>query len=254
MKVRTRRNVLCSIAGAAALAGCSESVSTDEESFERVAVEETELVVELAEDTNGDLAVINPDGEVFAEADRTPGETRLRFELGVNYTPGEYEVALVDEDEQIAETSIEIRPELEIVEVGIGENHPNRMPGDLPFAENQVLLVIENSGTGPESIRHLEITGSVPDPTTKEEQNQSGIFDVEDGFGEVESVMIEPENSVEIFSSTRPFGNSSPPCVGEQITFNFVTNVSEATQTSFEISYEETGDDDCRAEIHQEVE
>jgi hypothetical protein len=128
------------------------------------------------------------------------------------------------------------------------------MPEDLPFAENQVLLIIENTGTGPESIRHLEITGSVPDPTTKEEQNQSGIFDVEDGLGEVESVTVEPESSVEIFSSTHPFGNSSPPCVGEHLTINLVTSVSDATQKTFEVSYEETENDDCRAEIHQEIE
>lgn len=205
MKERTRRNVLCSIAGAAALAGCSESVSTDEESFETVAVEGTDLVVELADDTNGNLTVIDPDGEVFAEADRTPGETRLTFELGVDYTPGEYEVALVKDGEQSATTSLEINPELEIVSVGIGGNHPSRMPDSLgETADVECFVELRNTGTGPTAIQKLEFNGDVPNPTELH-SSESGIFDDTDGQGEREHVTLNLESADTIFSSTLPF-------------------------------------------------
>lgn len=205
MRKRTRRDVLCSIAGAAALAGCSESTSTGGEPFENVAVDDTELIVKLADDTSGNIAITDPEGELFAEADRAPGETQLTFELGMDYTPGEYEIALVEGDERSATTSLDIHPELEIVEVGIGENHPDRMPESLGrTADVECFVELRNTGTGPTAIQQLEFNGDVPNPTALH-NSESGIFDDTTGQGERDQVILNPDSTDTIFSSTLPF-------------------------------------------------
>ncbi|QLD86136.1 hypothetical protein HWV23_10495 [Natronomonas halophila] len=205
MRERTRRNVLCSIAGAAALAGCSESTSTGGELFENVTVDNTELVVKLADDTSGNIAITNPDGELFAEADRTSGETQLTFELGVDYTPGEYEIALVESGERSATTSLDIHPNLEIVDIGIGENHPDRMPDSLgKTADVECFVELRNTGTGPTAIQQLEFSGDVPNPTALH-NSESGIFDDTTGQGERDRIILNPDSADTIFSSTLPF-------------------------------------------------
>jgi hypothetical protein len=204
MSERTRRNVLCSIAGAAALAGCSESTPTGTDPFETVAVEDSHLVVEVADTAEGDIAVIDPTGESFAEADRTPGETRLTFELGVAYTPGEYEVSLYEGDQRHATTSIDIRPELEILEAGIGANHPERMPDSLGnLADVECFIEVHNIGSGPTAIEKLEFAGDVPNPTDLQ-ASESGIFDEKSGLG-AEEVPLNPDSVETIFSNTLPF-------------------------------------------------
>lgn len=203
----SRRAVLGSVAGAIALAGCSELTPGGASvGFRRVEVEGEDLVVELdSADSTVAISVIDPRGETYAETEIGVGATRETIHLGTTYLPGEYEVRAILEGETAAKTTTEIQPELEIIEIGIGANYPERMPDALGHTYSvESFLSIRNIGTGPTSIRKLVFSGDVPAPS-KLGENESGIFDVESGAGQISEVAISPGQDVTIFSSTLPF-------------------------------------------------
>ncbi len=245
MRSVTRRRLLGTVAGAVALSGCSDTAPDGSPSrFDRVDIEDSELVVELTSaDAADGLAVIDPDGETFAEYEFGVGETRHTVEIGVDYTPGEYTVIAVEEEERVADTTVTIQPEVRIVGVGIGANHPERMPEELGETQDiEAFVEIENVGNGPTGINRLEFDGDVPNPTDIPE-GYSGIFDVESGGGEAEQVVLRAGAELTIFSSTLPFSFEgdgtecrTEPQSGEMRIRIGSTNLSELSQ-QYEIRY-----------------
>jgi hypothetical protein len=165
-----RRTVLSGLSATlVALAGCSSSPSEptspgsetspppggESDAFERVAMTETGLVVELASDTNADsVNLINPNGEMNSLQRVQEGATQVTFQLlgeaEDGYTPGEYRVVAVAGDEPIGKTTISLEPELTITDVMWAQNHPD-MDWDKDRSTWQQLAAfsIENTGNAP---------------------------------------------------------------------------------------------------------
>lgn len=176
--------------------------------FDRVAVEGQTLVVGLGEVSADTVNVIAPDGTAFESRSVAQGATTVEVDIGLSYDPGEYQVVASAEDSTVAETSLTIAPELEIVEVGVGGNHSEEMPNGLNFADKQAIVEITNRGTGPEVLEQLLILGGVPNPTTdlvQDDVSTSGIYDVEDGYGDLEQPVVPAQETVVFYTTTMPF-------------------------------------------------
>jgi hypothetical protein len=135
MTAYPRRSVLAGAVGVATgLVGCSESTSTG--SFTRTTVEEQQLVVAFEGSLEpAEISVIDPEGASFATTSVAAGVTRVTFDIPMPYTPGEYRIVATDGENSIAESSLEIRPALEIVDIGVGANRMEEMPEELYFPE-----------------------------------------------------------------------------------------------------------------------
>ena len=202
----TRRTVLGSIAGGTLLlAGCTGN-DPSSSGFTRTDVEGRELIIEFDEDLEpGGISVVDPDGESFADAEVSPGATRVTFDVEVPYVPGEYAVLAIDGDDVIAETSQEIRPELEIVDVGVGANRMEEMNEGLGVTkESEAIITIRNSGTGPEELAQLLFLGDVPNPTDPEDI-RVGIFDPEESSEAWDPLTFNRGDERTLFSSSLPF-------------------------------------------------
>lgn len=215
-RLRRRRVLLASAAGlGAVLAGCSsgpsDSDSTDnpaesDDGFRAVRTEGMVLVVELGATTADSVSVVAPDGTSFAEEPVQAGVSTVEIPLDMSYEPGEFRVLGVADSETVAEARIDIRPELEIVEVGVGANHLDRMPEDLNFREEQALVSVRNTGSGPDSLKALSIVGDVPNPTDEQSgDDRTGMFDPSDEYGGAESIAVPSGETVTVYSTTYPF-------------------------------------------------
>lgn len=205
MQQFTRRSVLGSTVGAAAVfAGCSESSSSG--SFTRTAVEDQQLVVEFEESLEAEtISVVDPAGEAFAETSVSAGVSRVTFDIELPYAPGEYRIVAADSDETVAETAQEIRPELEIVDVGVGANRMDEMPEDLGHTKDDEAIVhIKNTGSGPEHISGLQFLGDLPNPEELGD-DQIGIYDPDKGGRVQEPIRLGSGDQRPIFSSNLPF-------------------------------------------------
>jgi len=203
-----RRSVLGTAAGGvAALAGCTDSIQPGGSGspFQDVVVEKSMVVVTLSSESGIErVNLIDPTGERVDSSEVGSGETRLEFDLGMSYTPGTFDIV----GEPKGEISLDIRPDVEIQEVGVGANHMDRMPDSLENTQSQeALVVVENLGNGPSNLLALIFDGDVPNPTenVQPDGSKSGIFDEEEGQGEREQVPLLGKESVTIFSSTLPF-------------------------------------------------
>ena len=255
MNALTRRYMLGCIAGASALAGCA-SDSTTSAQFDQVTTDGTSLIIKL-ETAEGvdELSVIDPDGTAFSTIEATAGQTRYNVELGTAYTPGEYEINAIVDEEIAATTTMALRPDIEIIDAGVGENYPDRMPDSLGQTKGVECYVdIRNTGSGATAVQKLLFDGGVPNPT--DENESSGIYDANSGGGEIEQVTIESKEEKRIFSSPLPFsfeGNGvdceSEPNNGKAVVRIELSNLPESTAT-YEIKY--TGSDSydgCTPEI-----
>ncbi len=216
-----RRTVLRTAAGLScgAIAGCAgddseattrtpadgDATPPGQDTLERVAVDGTTLVVELTADAEVDwVNLIWPSGELFGRRDVPAGVQQVTFELGTSYDPGEYRLLALQGEETVVETSLEIRPELEIRDMGVFRNTPEK-PWDEVYGESETdalkngeaFVTVENTGTGPEAVVELSFSGDVPNPI--EDPNGSGMH-------EKESVKIGPGETVDAYSGTFPFG------------------------------------------------
>lgn len=272
MRPLTRRRVLLASAGiGAALAGCSsdpsssapsESPSPSGGGFRAVRTAGMSLVVELGETTLDSVSVVAPDGTSFAEEPVQAGVSTVEIQLGTAYEPGEYRVLGVADGESVAETRLEIRPELEIVEVGVGANHLDRMPSELgTTAEQEAFVRIRNAGTGPQSITQLAFQGQVPNPEeTPSDPEESGIFNQSTGRGSVESILVAAGEEVTLFSTSLPFSfeGDGVDCDSEPIDAEFTVSVqveigSETVSQVYPISYSASETyDGCRITIPAE--
>ena len=260
MNQPTRRTLLCSIAGAAALSGCSENTESPNDSgqFEQASVKDQQLVVAMSESLDADtISVINPDGEAFAETNPNAGVTRVTFDIGTEYVPGEYRILATDGEETVAETTTLIEPDLEIVEVGVGANHLNRMPEELGVTQEvECYIEVRNTGPGPEFIDKLQIKGGVPNPTELAEE-ESGIFNAQNGGGESEGILIVGGETRDIFSNTLPFwfDGDGVDCTSESkrktANVTISTEVSQDIERSPEVTYSSSPEyDGCNVEIN----
>lgn len=209
-----RRDLLCGLAAGATVGvtGCIDGMtgpagSTGNGGFERVGVEETKLVVELQSTAGVETVnVIAPDGSLFAERSVSTGATRLEFELGFDYPPGEYVINAVEGDSTKASTILQIAPEIRINGFGMGANHLNKMPDSLGNTEKyQAYVSIENAGNGPESIQKLLVLGDVPNPSKDlKDGDFSGIYGGSDSWNE-KRVRLNSGRSVTLFTTSQPF-------------------------------------------------
>lgn len=176
--------------------------------FEDVRVGGTSLVVSLAGSAEVDsLTIVSPDGSEFASRSVGAGVSKVSVKLGVQYTPGEHSVVAAREGETVGETTIAIRPDVEIVEVGVGANHLEKMPENLNYREEQCLIKIENQGNGPELLKKLLVLGKVPNPTTelRNQEDATGIYDTGDGYGQMKRPVVPGGTTKSFFSTTKPF-------------------------------------------------
>lgn len=268
----TRRTLLGGIASATTpLAGCSlpsESEGASDggdggsESFDQVQVDGRTLVVELGSVSADRVNVIAPDGSAYSSTSVAQGATRVEFDIGLSYTPGEYRVVASAGDSTVAETTLTIAPDLAITEVGVGANHPERMPDELgATGESEAFVSVENRGEGPAVIEKLLLLGELPNPTSELKQAKSeevsGIFDAESGQGEVRQYPLKPDSEATIFTNTLPFSfqGDGVDCTGEEQTGEFRVTVStriddESATAEYTVQYSSaTESDECQINI-----
>jgi len=268
-----RRTALQTVAGAAALglsgclsenepgpsstpSGTDTTDGTGDGPFQHVGVEGTTLVVELAADSEVDqVNLIQPNGELWGTREVAAGAEQVSFEFRAAYSPGEYDVLGVNEEETVAEESLEIRPNLEIKQVGLYRNHPDK-PWEEVYGEDADLLIngeafvtVENTGTGPETINELTFTGDVPNPL--EDPRGSGIY-------ETEQVVVPAGAERDLFSGSLPFGAETPSGMGcstdgnsGQFTVTLMTAVRTPSVTqTYDVQYSGSSDmTDCEVTI-----
>ena len=223
----SRRNVLRTAAGATlvSVAGC---LNTDGDSgtpgdgtgspdgegpLQRVAVEETTLVVELSPDADVDqINLIQPNGELFGTRDVAAGVQQVSFEIGTAYEPGEYRVVALKGEETVTESTTDIVPEIQIQDVGLYRNNPDK-PWDEVYGDTETdrkkngeaFVTVENVGSGPDAVVELLFSGDVPNPI--EDPRGGGIYGAE-------QVVIGPGETIDLFSSSFPFGTETENGMG----------------------------------------
>lgn len=223
----SRRTVLRSVAGAAlmSIAGCLNdnggsgtpgdgTTSPDGKGpLTRIAVEGTALVVELSEEADVDqVNLIQPNGELFGKRDVAAGAQQVTFEIGTAYVPGEYRVLALKGGETVVETTTELRPEIQIQDVGLYRNNPDK-PWDEVYGDSETdrikngeaFVTVENTGSGPEAITELIFSGDVPNPI--ENPRDSGMH-------ETDRVVVSPGETADLFSNSFPFGSESEDGMG----------------------------------------
>ncbi|QLG61067.1 hypothetical protein [Halorarum salinum] len=261
-----RRTVLGTIVGSTLLplAGCTGSGNPAGEGsnpIRAVSVADLHLVVEVREDASIDeLTVVSPNGEAFATRSLSPGVRRETVELGTSYTPGSYEIHASADGETVGESSIDIRPDVQIVDLKLGRNHPDEMyEGATEQAiRSEVIVSLENRGTGPDAVTALRFDGDVPFPT-RENFEESGIYDTESDIGgNRERILIGTGTEVTLFSNSQPFspagGNIS--CedgpVDGQVAVELTTQLSDSGSTAdYDVSYRGNDDFDCDITVAQ---
>ncbi len=277
----SRRSALRIVAGTAlaSVAGClndggssgtpSDGIAaTDSQGpLTRVAVEGTTLVVELSAEADVDrVNLIQPNGELFGKREVAAGAQQVSFEIGTAYEPGEYHVVALKGEESVVETTLPIQPELSIVEMGIGRNHPEKMwDGSSDEIAEEAFVTVENRGSGPDTITKLLFLGDVPYPSDEEGTNYannedvSGIYDPQSD-SEVSEVIVAAGDRVTIYSSRSPFAfvpGSGTSCKDEQQSGEFKlileTPVGEDQLTkNYSIQYSaSTEADNCEITISE---
>ena len=267
----SRRTVFRTVAGTAlvGLAGClgdSDSETPDngtdplagQDQIERVAVEGTTLVVELSEGAEVDqINLIEPNGEFFGQREVATGAQQVSFELRTSYVPGEYRVLALNGGETEAEVSTEIRPEIQILDVGLFRNNPDK-PWDEIYGESrtntkkngEAFVTIQNAGSGPDAIVDLRFAGDVPNPIEDPRGN---------GMSKSDPIVISPGETVDLFSDSFPFGSEiggmgcSPEGNSGQFTVELEMQATGQQVTKkFDVSY--IGSDevyDCEITINE---
>ncbi|WP_256546818.1 hypothetical protein [Halobellus inordinatus] len=180
--------------------------------LQRVAVEGTTLVVEFSPDADVDqINLIQPNGELFGTRDVAAGAQRVSFAIGTSYASGEYSVIALRNGDALAETLLSIQPDLEIVDMGIGRNQPEKMwNGPRDEITEEAFVTVENRGSGPDAITKLLFSGDVPYPSDEEGTNYadsddvSGIYDPK-SESEVNQVVISAGEQITVYSSRSPF-------------------------------------------------
>ncbi|QLC35486.1 hypothetical protein EFA46_014680 (plasmid) [Halarchaeum sp. CBA1220] len=260
----------------AALAGCTgngdsgpsgSSTVTPAGPFASLDVQGTTLVVELESGADAEhVNLVKPNGSLFGTRDVAQGASRVSFDLGTTYTPGEYELVAVTGDQTIGTTTRTLQPDLQILEMGIGRNQPEQMwNGPERSPQTQAFVTIENRGSGPTAVTQLLFFGKVPYPsgengTQYAETDISGIYDPESNT-EIEQVVVPPGGSKTIYSSRMPFafirgGNVVCQDQPQSGTFELVLETSTsntALSKRYDIRYSASEEfNDCSIEVGED--
>lgn len=259
----TRRTVLTTIAaGSLGGAGCTDSQApgtSSADALSAVTVEGTDLVIEYDADTSATgLAVIAPSGEAFAERELTPGASQATVPIGTTYAPGTYTVQLVDADSVVAAVERSLQPDIVIRDLKLARNHPEELfegAGNLTVT-GEVILTVENVGTGPEKITKLRFDGEVPNPTS-DELSGSGIMGVDQPVRYVKPV-VGTEKPYTLYSATLPFGPSSdvvsctPEGVSGRFTVTLAGNVAgRLAEQRYDATYQGEDLTDCQITVER---
>ncbi|KTG30340.1 hypothetical protein [Haloferax profundi] len=224
----------------------------------RVAVEGTALVVELGSGADVErVNLIRPNGELFGKREVAAGVRQVSFEIGTTYDPGEFRVIAVQGEDTVAETSVEIQPELEIVDVGLFRNNPDK-PWDEVYGESETnrrkdseaFVSVHNSGTGPDATVSLRFSGDVPNPV--DNPRNGGIY-------ETDEIVIPAGKTRDVYSNSRPFsaqtGDDGMGCSVDTTTGEFSVYVEprvSGSETSETYDVEYSGSEtmtDCEVKI-----
>lgn len=266
----TRRTALQALAGSTltAIAGCTDSETPDstgdgnaapkdQDTITRLSIEGPSLIVELSEDATVDqVNLIQPNGELYAKQEIAEGAHRTTFDLATSYPPGDYSVLALNGDETVVETTLAIQPDLAITDVGLYRNNPDK-PWTEVYGESktdrlkngEAFVTVENTGSGPNAVIELVFSGDVPNPI--ENPRGSGLY-------ETEQMVISPGKSVDLFSSSFPFGSESESGMGcspdgnsGKFSVTIETSVDGKSHTrSFAVQYSGSDDmTDCKVTI-----
>jgi len=256
-----RRTALRTLVASTAigLAGCNDSSSVAQSNpLTDVSLTDTTLVVEFDADASIDeITVIQPDGEAFASRSVTSGSSKVTIDIGTQYSPGEYTVHALDGEETIGERTLTIRPDVQITELKLGRNHPDEMyeGAGNSSTRSEVILTVENTGTGPDAVTQLLFEGDVPQPTDKD-VDKSWIYDTSsDTGGDADSVALPPGESATIYSTSLPFttASSNVSCTpdGELGQFTAIVRleIGESLQRRYDVEYTGDGLSDCEIAV-----
>lgn len=222
-----RRTVLRTVAGVvlAGAAGCLDgggstgtpddgnSAPDGQNTFKRVAVDGTTLVVELTAEADVDqVNLIQPNGELFGQREVAAGSRQVSFDIGTSYEPGEYRALALKGEETVVEITTGLRPEIQIQDVGLFRNNPDKrwdeVYGDTEtdrLKNGEAFVTVENTGSGPEAVVELRFSGDVPNPI--EDPRGSGIY-------ETKQVTVAPGETIDLFSNSFPFGSEAEDGMG----------------------------------------
>ncbi|GGL44511.1 hypothetical protein GCM10009037_29870 [Halarchaeum grantii] len=180
--------------------------------FANVGVQGTTLVVDLVSDTDIEhVNLVKPNGSLFGTRDVAQGASRVSFDVGTTYTPGEYELVAVTGDQTVGTTTRTLRPDLQIIEMGIGRNQPEKMwNGSKQEIADEAYVVVRNGGSGPVSVTQLLFLGMAPYPSGEngtgyaDDPDISGIYDPQSD-SEASKVTFGPGEQKTLYSSRSPF-------------------------------------------------
>ncbi|REA00885.1 hypothetical protein DEQ92_18930 [Haloferax sp. Atlit-6N] len=278
-----RRTVLRTLGGAAlaSVAGCldgsrgSGTTTSDQTPaateragpLSRIAVEGQTIVVEIDADAPVEqVNLIQPNGELFGKRGLATGARQVSFEIGTAYEPGEYRVVALDGEETVAEGSLSIQPDLNIVEMGIGRNQPEEMwTTSSDEVTDEAFVTVENRGMGPNAVTKLLFVGDVPYPSDEEGTNYadadgvSGIYDP-DADAETTAVTVPPGQKLTLYSYRSPFafiraeGTSckDEPQAGEfEVVLETRVDAKKVSET-YQVQYSASDEfDDCEITISE---
>ncbi len=249
------------------LAGCSRLTdrgdSTADELIQHVAVDGLELVIELERDAIDQLNVIGPSGDLFTQQTIESGVSRVTVSIGTDYSPGEYELIGLADGEAVEATSIALEPDLELTELRLGRDYPEKMYEGASDSrtEAEAILSVTNWGTGPTALTTIRFEGDVPFPSHEsyDEVGRSGIYDPDSDIGaDADLIPIPAGETVLIYSNSQPFSpagtRSKCDSVGRDGRFTVslsVTHESENLDRDYIIHYLGTSPDDCDLKIEE---
>ncbi|SIS15901.1 hypothetical protein SAMN05421752_11558 [Natronorubrum thiooxidans] len=253
------------------LAGCtssgngSDDRSTDAagDVIQSVDVDGLELVIELKRDEIDQLNVIAPSGDLFSQQTIESGVSQVSIDVGTDYSPGEYEIIGLADEESVEAVRVSLEPDLELTELRLGRDHPEEMYDGASDSQidAEAILSVTNQGTGPTAVTALRFEGDVPFPTHEsyDENDESGIYDPENDFGaDADSITIPAGETVLVYSNSRPFSpagtRSKCNSVGRNGQFTVhLFAIHDAADITLEylIHYLSSDSEDCVIEIEE---
>lgn len=250
----SRRRALASLASAGALgtAGCLGGVpglgtsgeGTDVDGLVGVTKTDRGLSVSITDTAIETVTLVDPSGSAITQQSVATGATETTFQLlarrGSGYQPGTYTVVGATDEETIAETTVDLEPSIEIVDVFSGEDRPdldweNR---DLGY-ENRIGIEVENTGTGPDYIDGVRVES----PPPRAFSGDSIGFGVDTFVSPDETEFVQqsgPTDGQAVFASAQPRCDTEAPATIEMVV-RVLPRVAGNTTWSRAYRYTEVG-------------
>lgn len=201
--------------------------------LKEVAVDGTALKIRLPSGADmSRVAVVGPDGESFATERVQPATHVVSVDLLPDYTPGEYHVAATREGTVIDETTISIKPGVEIVTVGVGQNHPDKTWGDGPRWHLGAFATIRNTGSGPETVTNLVFSGT-PQPTTEYGSEKIRVGEKTELVSET---VLSPGETKMVYAVAYPFMPVEAGCEDTSMRAIVRTGIGEDVTESYHVT------------------